>query len=254
MASIVNKDFFCERCKLQFDKKIVYDIHLKIIHKEDTIKSELVDTKNDISIETSVDNIDDFSLFEEPINGISKVNEGKDNSVTLPKKWVEQLLQNPTEHLNPSNMPENVGNVYEKPLLTNADLIVLALKSNKDMAMVLNDIYTFIKKMFPYFKNLEKRKWQNPLRHTLTERKSFVQDITKVCRKNGNGRKSCAWTFNSEEDVQKMSKMLLKRFRKNFLSILDATPTPHQAYLQQIVGYNKTYMASPTLNQPWVSS
>jgi hypothetical protein len=226
MASIVNKDFFCERCKLQFDKKIVYDIHLKIIHKEDTIKSELVDTKNDISIETSVDNIEDFSLFEEPINGLS----------------------------NTSNMPENVGNVYEKPLLTNADLIVLALKSNKDMAMVLNDIYTFIKKMFPYFKNLEKRKWQNPLRHTLTERKSFVQDITKVCRKNGNGRKSCAWTFNSEEDVQKMSKMLLKRFRKNFLSILDATPTPHQAYLQQIVGYNKTYMASPTLNQPWVSS
>ena len=234
MASIVNKDFFCERCKLQFDKKIVYDIHLKIIHKEDTIKSELVDTKNDISIETSVDNIDDFSLLEEPIYPTN--------------------LQNPTEHLNPSNMPENVGNVYEKPLLTNADLIVLALKSNKDMAMVLNDIYTFIKKMFPYFKNLEKRKWQNPLRHTLTERKSFVQDITKVCRKNGNGRKSCAWTFNSEEDVQKMSKMLLKRFRKNFLSILDATPTPHQAYLQQIVGYNKTYMASPTLNQPWVSS
>ena len=234
MASNVNKDFFCERCKLQFDKKIVYDIHLKIIHKEDRIKSELVDTKNDISIETSVDNIDDFSLLEEPIYPTN--------------------LQNPTEHLNPSNMPENVGNVYEKPLLTNADLIVLALKSNKDMAMVLNDIYTFIKKMFPYFKNLEKRKWQNPLRHTLTERKSFVQDITKVCRKNGNGRKSCAWTFNSEEDVQKMSKMLLKRFRKNFLSILDATPTPHQAYLQQIVGYNKTYMASPTLNQPWVSS
>ena len=226
MASNVNKDFFCEQCKLQFDKDIVYDIHLKIVHKEDRIKSELLDTKNDISIETSVDNIEDFSLFEEPINGIS----------------------------NTSNMPENVGNVYEKPLLTNADLIVLALKSNKDMAMVLNDIYTFIKKMFPYFKNLEKRKWQNPLRHTLTERKSFVQDITKVCRKNGNGRKSCAWTFNSEEDVQKMSKMLLKRFRKNFLSILDATPTPHQAYLQQIVGYNKTYMASPTLNQPWVSS
>ena len=178
----------------------------------------------------------------------------KDNSVTLPKKSVEQLLQNPTEHLNPSNMLENVGNVYEKPLLTNADLIVLALKSNKEMAMALNDIYTFIKKMFPYFKNLEKYKWQNQLRHALTTKAGFVQDITKVCQKNGSGRKSCAWTFKSEEDVQKMSKMLLKRFRKNFLSILDATPTPHQAYLQQIVRYNKTYMASPTLNQPWVSS
>ena len=73
MAPNVNKDFFCEQCKLQFDKKIVYDIHLKIVHKEDRIKSELADTKNDISIETS----DDFSLFEEPINGISTVHEGK---------------------------------------------------------------------------------------------------------------------------------------------------------------------------------
>ena len=234
MASIVNKDFFCERCKLQFDKKIVYDIHLKIIHKEDTIKSELVDTKNDISIETSVDNIDDFSLLEEPIYPTN--------------------LQNPTEHLNPSNMPENVGNVYEKPLLTNADLIVLALKSNKDMAMVLNDIYTFIKKMFPYFKNLEKNKWQNQLRHALTTKAGFVQDITKVCQKNGSGRKSCAWTFKSEEDVQKMSKQLLKRFGDNFQSILDATPAPNQAYLQQLAGQNETSMASLTLNQPWGSS
>ena len=64
MASNVNKDFFCERCKLQFDKKIVFDIHLKIVHKEGGIKSELVDTKNDISIETS----NDFSLFQEPKN------------------------------------------------------------------------------------------------------------------------------------------------------------------------------------------
>merc|ERR1711956_123696 len=70
MASNVNMDFFCEQCKLQFDKKIVYDIHLKIIHKEDRIKSELVDTKNDISIET----IDDFSLFEEPKNVMPQAN------------------------------------------------------------------------------------------------------------------------------------------------------------------------------------
>ena len=254
MASNVIKKFFCEQCKLQFDKDIVYDIHLKIVHKEDRIKSELVDTKNDISIETSVDNIDDFSLLEEPINDISKVNEGKYNSVTLPTKSVGQLRQNPIEHLNLCNMPENVGNIYEKPLLTNADLLVLALKSNKDMAMVMNDIYIFIKKMFPYFKNLENRGWQNQLRHTLTTHKSFLQDITKVCQKNGSGRKSCAWTFKSEEDVQKMSKTLLKRFREYSLSILAATPTPHQDYLQQLVEQNETSMASPTLNQPWVSS
>ena len=147
-------------------------------------------------------------------------------------------------------MPEKSANVYEKPLLTNADLVVLALKSKPDMQMALNDIYTFIENMFPYFKNLEKNKWQNQLRHALTTQKSFVQDKTKVCQKNGSGRKSSYWTFKSEEDVQIMSKQLLKRFQA---SILDATPTPHQAYLQQLVRQNETSMASPTLNQPWVS-
>ena len=72
----------------------------------------------------------------------------KDNSVTLPKKSVGQPLQNPSEHLNPSNMPENVGNVYEKPLLTNADLLVLALKSNKDLAMEIGDVIKSVK--FPH--------------------------------------------------------------------------------------------------------
>ena len=43
------KDFFCEQCKLQFDKKVVYDIHMKIVHKKDTIEQQ--DSKNDITIE-----------------------------------------------------------------------------------------------------------------------------------------------------------------------------------------------------------
>ena len=37
LESSTIKDLFCEQCKLQFDKKIVYDIHLKIVHKKDTI-------------------------------------------------------------------------------------------------------------------------------------------------------------------------------------------------------------------------
>jgi hypothetical protein len=55
------RELFCELCKLQFDKKIVYDIHLKIVHKKDRIKSEQVDIENDIPIEISGDNIDDLS-------------------------------------------------------------------------------------------------------------------------------------------------------------------------------------------------
>ena len=36
-----NKAFFCEKCSLQFDKKIVFDIHLSFIHKMNIeVKSE----------------------------------------------------------------------------------------------------------------------------------------------------------------------------------------------------------------------
>jgi hypothetical protein len=35
-----NKALFCDKCSLQFDKKIVYDIHLSIIHKTKAVKVE----------------------------------------------------------------------------------------------------------------------------------------------------------------------------------------------------------------------
>ena len=37
----INKAFYCEKCSLQFDKKIVYDIHLSFVHKINIeVKSE----------------------------------------------------------------------------------------------------------------------------------------------------------------------------------------------------------------------
>ena len=35
-----NKALFCDKCSLQFDKKIVYDMHLSIIHKTKAEKVE----------------------------------------------------------------------------------------------------------------------------------------------------------------------------------------------------------------------
>ena len=37
----INKALYCEKCSLQFDKKIVYDIHLSFVHKMNIeVKSE----------------------------------------------------------------------------------------------------------------------------------------------------------------------------------------------------------------------
>ena len=34
MKTNIVKDLFCELCSLQFDKKYVYDVHMKLVHKE----------------------------------------------------------------------------------------------------------------------------------------------------------------------------------------------------------------------------
>ena len=43
MASI---DLYCTKCSLQFDKRIIFDMHLSIVHKETIdINKELIDIK-----------------------------------------------------------------------------------------------------------------------------------------------------------------------------------------------------------------
>ena len=42
------KDWYCSRCSLQFDKKIIYDMHLSIVHKESVeIKEEPLTCENE---------------------------------------------------------------------------------------------------------------------------------------------------------------------------------------------------------------
>ena len=45
------KDWYCSRCSLQFDKKIIYDMHLSIVHKESVkIKEEPLTCENETNL------------------------------------------------------------------------------------------------------------------------------------------------------------------------------------------------------------
>ena len=46
----MNKDFFCENCKLQFDKKYVFDLHLSLVHGKQMIevKPEPIDDEENV--------------------------------------------------------------------------------------------------------------------------------------------------------------------------------------------------------------
>ena len=43
-------DLFCDECSLQFDKKVVYDVHLSFVHKTED-KVEIEEKKNQIKEE-----------------------------------------------------------------------------------------------------------------------------------------------------------------------------------------------------------
>ena len=39
MNTNILKDFFCDLCSLQFDKKYVYDVHMRLVHKKTSTES-----------------------------------------------------------------------------------------------------------------------------------------------------------------------------------------------------------------------
>ena len=69
MATTI-KNWFCELCKLQFDKKVVFDLHQKLVHGIDSIRlirvkekrAQFCNTENSMNKQqNNVDWIDTYS-------------------------------------------------------------------------------------------------------------------------------------------------------------------------------------------------
>ena len=53
---IIVKDFYCELCSLQFDKKYVFDLHMSLVHgKKIEIKNEPVTLENEMDLEKIIE-------------------------------------------------------------------------------------------------------------------------------------------------------------------------------------------------------
>ena len=46
------KDWYCSRCSLQFDKKVIFDMHLSIVHKEIVEIKESITFKDEPNLDT----------------------------------------------------------------------------------------------------------------------------------------------------------------------------------------------------------
>ena len=80
----VNKDWFCENCKLQFGKKYVFDLHLSLVHGKQMIeiKPEPIDC---------VENTQEPEIFKK---GSSKVH-GQNSEVKCEPIICKENIQEP---------------------------------------------------------------------------------------------------------------------------------------------------------------
>ncbi|XP_076878996.1 forkhead box A sequence [Brachyhypopomus gauderio] len=109
---------------------------------------------------------------------------------------------------------------HAKPPYSYISLICMAIQQSPEKKLTLNEIYDWIRQLFPYYRQNQQR-WQNSIRHSL----SFNDCFVRVPRSPGSPGKGSFWTLHPDSGNMFENGCYMRR-QKRFRCVGGATSPP----------------------------
>ncbi|XP_075045714.1 forkhead box protein R1 [Mixophyes fleayi] len=146
---------------------------------------------------------------EEALTSSSELCTEDDNSfITCPSP---AHMQKVNYHLKKGQVQRNLTRLdsWPRPPINYCNLISLALRNSEDGSLNVQQIYSFVREQFPFFRAAPDG-WKNTVRHNLCFSSSFEKSAGWVCA-DGH-RRSCLW---------KLTRQGRKKFRAEMHALSD---------------------------------
>ncbi|EPX73965.1 fork head transcription factor Fhl1 [Schizosaccharomyces octosporus yFS286] len=121
-----------------------------------------------------------------------------------------------------SQPPPNLGDIYQKPNLSYANLIARTLISNSNKKMTLGDICEWISHTWPYYQ-YQPPAWHNSIRHNLSLNKAFI----RIPRRQNESGKGSFWILDPSY-IDQFEGNMFRKTKKPTPTATGATAFEHE--------------------------
>jgi len=155
------------------------------------------------------------------------------NNIGLPESGA--LSENKHESIEGSKM---TFKTYQRPMLSNTELVVLAMKNSSLDFVTVGDVYKFIEGFFPFYQHMNEKSndlWKRAVKHVVSEnsrKKLFFRHVNQVSdqgdlHQKGSGQKHYYYSYSLvPEWRQKLIESAQKSCKKYQAQIRRAMKNP----------------------------